>query len=511
MFSREYTKEEHRGMYSSEQKLGMCHDLYKKIIRDEGDSVTFLLKGKDLENQMYFDFLKIYGFSDDKEMITASDKIEAMKPFFSSAGFVWKKFLNNISLADFKHVVSVFERLSLNDKMMFKTAYLKAELLNILSDKSLVIDKNKEKVKIVCASEILNKQNNSCDKKFSKFIIGDYSEGLYDNILIGKIMLGSFLHDRPDNISYFSDLKEKHITYAIKNMMSEEYKSDTLLHSFLPDFADKSENLSLMYSGYYKLVKDEEIEISKINKEDWVKKFSIDFTIELYKLYKYGDKNKINLAKIINYMMSDEYKNNSLLHSYPEELLHIEGDVIFRESHVNDLAEDDIINLEKISKENWIKKFAPDFTIELYLAYGNGHKNKSILAEIINFYRNDDKIKKMLLTVISGASSENLKRVGNDFYGVIGKIQEKDVAGFIKNDVLGYNGYDIKKNLFNGDLYKTLGLKRFDNGGNSDKDKETMYENMITLLSVMRVICEKEKLNGLIENSNSSICERKRI
>lgn len=510
MYSREYTKVEHRGMYSLEHKLGMSHDLYKKIIKDEGSSVTFLLTGKELEEQLYSGLLKIYGFSDKEEMRTASDNLDAMKPFFS-AGFVWKKLLNNISLRDFKHIVNVFERLSLNNKMMFKTAYVKAELLNILSDESLVIDKNKEKIKIICASSILNNQNNSCDKNFSKFILRDYSEALDDNSIIGKRMLGFSTHNRPDNIAYFSDLKEKHIAHAIKNMMSEEYKSDTLLHSFLPDFADKAENLNLMYLGYYKLGKDKEIDISKINKEDWVKKFSIDFTIKLYNSCEDGSKNKINLAQIINYMISDKYENNTLMHSYPEELLNIEGDIIFRESQLHKLVKEEAINLGHISKEKWITKFAIDFTIQLYLAYENENKYKNILAEMINHYGNNEKMKKMILTVISSAFSENLKKVGQDFYGVIGKIEERDVADFIKKDVLGGYGYDIKKGLFKGDLSRTLSLKIFENGGHGDKDKETINENMTILLGVMKVICEKEKLHGLIESSNSNVYERKRI
>lgn len=511
MYSREYTKEKHRGMYSQEHKLGMSHDLYKKIIKNESGLVTLLLTGKELEDEIYSDLLKIYGFSGKGEMRIASDKTEAMIPFFSTTGFMWKKLLNNVSLKDFKHVVNVFERLSLNENMMFKTAYIKAHLLNLLSDESSVIDKNKEKIKIICASSILNNQNNSCDKNFSEFISRDYSEALGDNTPIGKIMLSLSMHNRPDNIAYFFDLKEKHLKYAIKNMMSEEYKTDTSLHSFLPDLADKSGNLNLMYSGYYRLVKDEEIDISKINKEDWVKKFSIDFTIKLYGSCKDKCKNKTNLSKIINFMMSDEYENNTLLHSYPEKLLNVEGNVIFKELQLHKLVSDDSIKLDKINKENWIKKFAPDFTIRLYLAYENEHKNKHILAEMINHYGNDEKIKKMLLTVISGASSENLKRVGADFYGSIGKIKESDIADFIKNDVLGCDGYDITQGLFKGDLSQKLSLKRFENNGHGDNDKKTMHENMTVLLGVMRVICEKEKLHGLIESSGSNVYERKRI
>lgn len=506
-----YTKEKNRGMYSQEHKLGMSHDLYKKIIKNESGLVTLLLTGKELEDEIYSDLLKIYGFSGKGEMRIASDKTEAMIPFFSATGFMWKKLLNNVSLKDFKHVVNVFERLSLNENMMFKTGYIKAHLLNLLSDESSVIDKNKEKIKIICASSILNNQNNSCDKNFSKFILRDYSEALDDNSIIGKIMLGFSTHNRPDNIAYFSDLKEKHIAHAIKNMMSEEYKSDTLLHSFLPDFADKTENLNLMYLGYYKLGKDKEIDISKINKEDWVKKFPIDFTIKLYNSCEDGGKNKINLAQIINYMISDEYENNTLMHSYSEGLLNVEGDIIFRESQLHKLVKDESIKLDKINKENWIKKFSVDFTIQLYLAYENEHKNKNILAEMINHYGNDEKIKKMVLMVISCAFSENLKRVGRDFYDVIGKIKERDIADFIKNDVLGYYGNDIKQGLFKGDLSRTLSLKRFENGGHGDKDKETIHENMTALLDVMKVIYEKEKLHGLIESSTSNVYERKRI
>lgn len=510
MYSKEYTKVEHRGMYSEQHKLGMSHDLYKKVIKEENGTVTFLLTGKELEEQIYSDFLKIYGFNSEGEMRVASDKIDAMMPFFSS-GFAWKKLFNNMSLSDFKHVVNVFERLSLNENMMFKTAYIKVHLLNILSDESLVFDKNKEKIKIICASSTLNNQNNSCDKNFSKFILRDYSEALGNDSAIGKIMSGFSMHDRPDNIAYFFNLKEKHIGHAMKNMMSEEYKSDTLLHYFLPDFADKRENLNLMYSGYYKLGEDKEIDISKINKEDWVKKFSIDFTIKLYRSFNDGNKNKTNLAQIINYMMSDEYENNTLQHSYPEGLLKVEGDVIFRESHLNYLVKDDVINIGKINKENWVKKFALDFTIKLYLSYGNEHKNKDILAEMIKHYGNDEKIKKMVLMVISSAFSENLKRVGRDFYDVIGKIKERDIADFIKNDVLGYYGHDIKQGLFKGDLSRTLSLKRFENGGHGDTDNETMHENMNMLSNVMKVTCEKEKLHGLIESSTSNVYERKRI
>lgn len=506
-----YTKEKHRGMYSQEHKLGMSHDLYKKIIKNESGLVTLLLTGKELEDEIYSDLLKIYGFSGKGEMRVASDKTEAMIPFFSATGFMWKKLLNNVSLKDFKHVVNVFERLSLNENMMFKTAYIKAHLLNLLSDESSVIDKNKEKIKIICASSILNNQNNSCDKNFSEFISRDYSEALGDNTPIGKVMLSLSMHNRPDNIAYFFDLKEEHLKYAIKNMMSEEYKTDTSLHSFLPDLADKSGNLNLMYSGYYQLAKDKAIDISKINKEDWVKKFSIDFTIKLYRSFNDGNKNKASLAQIINYMMSDEYENNTLLHSYPAGLLNVEGDVIFRESQIHELVKKEAINLDHITKENWIKKFALDFTIQLYLAYENEHKNKNILAEIIKHYGNDEKIKKMVLAVISTAFSGNLKRVGRDFYGVIDKIKERDVSNFIRDDILDCYGHDIKQGLFKGDLSQTLSLKRFENGGHGYTDKETMCENMKVLLSVTKVICEKEKLHGLIENSTSSVYEKKRI
>lgn len=122
----------------------------------------------------------------------------------------------------FKKLITVFENLVNSEHIYGDTDFYRSILLNAVDKGSL--NKYKEKIELICLSEILNKNNNSCDLQ-TKEIFGDEFHGcislssFYENFMLKAwCVMSKFYDNEPIINHYYPDNKSKYICNDLKNI-----------------------------------------------------------------------------------------------------------------------------------------------------------------------------------------------------------------------------------------------------------------------------------------------------
>lgn len=172
-----------------------------------------------------------------------------------------------LSLADFKILVNVFEKI-VNDEYIYgDTDFYRSILLNCVDCD--YISENKQKIEYVCQSPILTKKDNVCDRFTSEvFLEETFNEGIFMADFYGNLLRKSWL------------------------VMSKFHGNSDIINNFYPDNKWQllcNDNINLFFPEKIKL------SIEKIDSAVFIKKFGILLLAELQENIKPARlKNKIH-------------------------------------------------------------------------------------------------------------------------------------------------------------------------------------------------------------------------
>lgn len=229
-----------------------------------------------LENKLFSTFKEIL---EENETDIKGNIVPALL-FDKAAVFLLRDLLKNSDIEVFKITLSVFEKIVNTPDIRGTTAFYRSMLLNRIGAFEL---KNFEgKIDYICRSEIMGSENNVCDKNTDKDQFMMFSGDFYS----------SFVPVAWNMMSVFSD-------------------NETIVKNAYPDKTNEYLE-GYMVRQFIDMRKSQKIDLSKIDSELLINKFSIPVLSDIQSQLSTG-KLKKSINKIIENNLSLEHKKQLIL------------------------------------------------------------------------------------------------------------------------------------------------------------------------------------------------------
>lgn len=212
----------------------------------------------------------------------------------------------NANIDQFKYILKAFENYTQHANNFYPTSYIKAFMLFSLYD--LKKPSEKQKIKMICDSVILNNSDNPCDKNWD--IIHDKNAKLTKTQKNAKDCM----------LYLFGELIDVYAENMANGFIAMTLFKDekSIVENFVS--SDLHKKPSLRISGY-KIAKNislrdyKNIKLSEIDSEILIKKYSIKLLIDLSYHHDSDSRFKCDLSEIIKQYASESELKNYVINS----------------------------------------------------------------------------------------------------------------------------------------------------------------------------------------------------